>query len=170
MILTKIFSTQVAEVDQLKTKIKQYSDYDEIKRELDIMKVCRSCFDHAYTRLMCFQYVEFAGLEGDDDIEDDLDLNGDALGLHLPSPNPNTQKFNTQQGKSLEVLLATKNKRILEELTKFRVRCLNPCFPFCFLLNLTLTDIARRAGDCVTIGAIPAGGDRTGTREATHAQ
>ena len=31
--------SQVAEVDQLKAKVKQYADYDEIKRELEIMKV-----------------------------------------------------------------------------------------------------------------------------------
>ncbi|KAI1794075.1 CASP C terminal-domain-containing protein [Ganoderma leucocontextum] len=93
---------KTAEVDQLKAKVKQYADYDEIKRELEIMK-----------------YVEFAGLEGDDDAEDDATLNGDALGLHLP--NPNAEKANAQRGKSLEVLLATKNKRILEELTKFRI-------------------------------------------------
>jgi len=30
---------QAAEVEQLKSRLKQYSDYDEIKRELDIMKV-----------------------------------------------------------------------------------------------------------------------------------
>jgi hypothetical protein len=41
------------------------------------------------------------------------------LGLHLP--NPNATKANDKQGNSLEALLATKNKRILEELTKFRV-------------------------------------------------
>ena len=39
--------------------------------------------------------------------------------MHLP--NPNADKANAQDGKSLEVLLASKNKRILEELTKFRV-------------------------------------------------
>lgn len=66
--------------------------------------------------------MEFAGLEGDEDTEDDATLNGDALGLHLP--NPNAEKANAQRGRSLEVLLATKNKRILEELTKFRVRTL----------------------------------------------
>ena len=117
--------SQVAEVDQLKTRLKQYADYDEIKRELDIMKV-RTClgliFLYHITEYYFSQYVEFAGLDGDDDVEDDITLNGDALGLHLPSPNPNAEKFNTQQGKSLEILLATKNKRILEELTKFRVR------------------------------------------------
>jgi homeobox protein cut-like len=39
--------------------------------------------------------------------------------LHLP--NPNADKANNQEGKSLEALLATKNKRLQEELTKFRV-------------------------------------------------
>ena len=64
------------------------------------------------------QYVEFAGLE-DEEQEDALSENGGALGLQLP--NPNAEKANAQRGNSLEVLLATKNKRILEELTKFRV-------------------------------------------------
>ncbi|KAI0374103.1 hypothetical protein BV20DRAFT_1033504 [Pilatotrama ljubarskyi] len=101
--LTKEVQKKSAEVDQLRSKLKQYSDYDEIKRELEIMK-----------------YVEFAGLEGDEDADaDDATLNGDALGLQLPDPN--AEKANAQQGKPLEVLLATKNKRILEELTKFRI-------------------------------------------------
>lgn len=47
-------------------------------------------------------------------------MNGYDSGVHLP--NPNADKANAQQGKSLEVLLATKGKRIQEELTKFRVR------------------------------------------------
>ncbi|KAI0789119.1 CASP C terminal-domain-containing protein [Abortiporus biennis] len=92
--------TKTSEIELLKTKLKQYNDYDEIKRELEIMK-----------------YVEFAGLEEDE--EDNGFSGGDALGLHLP--NPNADKANAQRGKSLEVLLATKNKRILEELTKFRI-------------------------------------------------
>lgn len=33
---------QVAEVDNLKQRLKQYNDYDEIKRELEIMKVSLS--------------------------------------------------------------------------------------------------------------------------------
>ncbi|KAJ3550102.1 hypothetical protein NM688_g5108 [Phlebia brevispora] len=90
------------EVSQLRQKIKQYGDYDEIKRELEIMK-----------------YVEFAGLE-DEDLEEALNEgHGGALGLQLP--NPNAEKANAQRGNSLEVLLATKNKRILEELTRFRI-------------------------------------------------
>jgi len=56
-------------------------------------------------------------------------MNGYDTGVHLP--NPNADKANAQQGKSLEALLATKSKRIQEELTKFRVRlppfpCINP--------------------------------------------
>ena len=67
------------------------------------------------------QYVEFAGLEEDDGFDTawSSPANGDALGLHLPDPN--ADKANAQRGKSLEILLATKNKRIMEELAKFRV-------------------------------------------------
>jgi len=36
---TRDLAAQTAKVDSLKTKVKQYSDYDEIKRELEIMKV-----------------------------------------------------------------------------------------------------------------------------------
>ena len=66
------------------------------------------------------QYVEFGGLD-----DDTSDAGGDdwssheSDGVHLPDPN--ADKANAQHGKSLEVLLASKNKRILEELTRFRV-------------------------------------------------
>ncbi|KAI0318257.1 CASP C terminal-domain-containing protein, partial [Amylostereum chailletii] len=98
---SKEVSRKAAEIQQLKDSLKRYSDYDEIKRELDIMK-----------------YVEFAGLEGDLD-DDNETLPPNQLGLQLP--NPNATKANAHQANSLEALLATKNKRILEELTKFRV-------------------------------------------------
>ncbi|KAG2747372.1 hypothetical protein P692DRAFT_201847755 [Suillus brevipes Sb2] len=88
-----------AEMDALKTKLKTYADYDEVKRELEILK-----------------YVEFAGLDPDDDWSSPDE---DEDSVHLP--NPNADKANAQHGKSLEVLLATKNKRILEELTRFRI-------------------------------------------------
>ncbi|PBK91487.1 hypothetical protein ARMGADRAFT_1106045 [Armillaria gallica] len=97
----KEIQKKASEIDALRNRLKQYNDYDEIKRELDIMK-----------------YVEFAGF--DDDIDEDGDQNdGYEVGLQLP--NPNADKTNAQQGKSLEALLATKNKRLLEELTKFRI-------------------------------------------------
>jgi len=56
--------------------------------------------------------VEFSGgADAEDEFaEDDVQL-----------PNPNAEKANKQQGKSLEHLLLAKNRRILEELTKFRV-------------------------------------------------
>jgi len=94
-------STNAREIEQLKLLLKSYADYDEIKRELEIMK-----------------YVEFAGLEGDLDEEDGL-APDNYLGLQLP--NPNASKANAHPANSLEALLATKNKRILEELTKFRI-------------------------------------------------
>jgi len=94
-------SNKAREIEQLRQSLKSYSDYDEIKRELEIMK-----------------YVEFAGLEGDLDEEDGL-ASDNHLGLQLP--NPNASKANLHPANSLEALLATKNKRILEELTKFRI-------------------------------------------------
>ncbi|KAJ7287847.1 CASP C terminal-domain-containing protein [Mycena rebaudengoi] len=98
---SKDIQKKTAEIDQLKQRLKQYGDYDEIKRELEIMK-----------------YVEFAGL--DEDVDEDGDQ-GDNNESGLQLPNPNAQKANAQRGKTLEALLATKNKRILEELTKFRI-------------------------------------------------
>ncbi|KAF8829096.1 hypothetical protein HHX47_DHR3000686 [Lentinula edodes] len=99
--ISKDLQRKVAEVNQLKQRLKQYSDYDEIKRELDIMK-----------------FVEFAGFE-DEPEDDQIQIQDHELGVHLP--NPNADKANAQQGKSLEALLASKNKRLLEELTKFRI-------------------------------------------------
>ncbi|KAJ7045771.1 CASP C terminal-domain-containing protein [Mycena alexandri] len=96
--LLRDIQTKSTEIDQFKQRLKQYGDYDEIKRELEIMK-----------------YVEFAGLDEDADEDGDQDESG------LQLPNPNAQKANAQRGKTLEALLATKNKRILEELTKFRI-------------------------------------------------
>uniref|UniRef100_D8Q8Q9 Protein CASP n=2 Tax=Schizophyllum commune (strain H4-8 / FGSC 9210) TaxID=578458 RepID=D8Q8Q9_SCHCM len=100
---TKELARRTAEIDQIRHKLKQYADYDEIKRELEIMK-----------------YVEFAGMEEEDEAEEGgAQVNGDDS--HLSLPNPNADKANARHGKSLEVLLATKNKRILDELAKFRI-------------------------------------------------
>ncbi|CAA7261704.1 unnamed protein product [Cyclocybe aegerita] len=97
--LSKELLKKSSETEQLRTKLKQLSDYDEIKRELEIMK-----------------FVEFSGFDAND--EDADTLNGYDPGLALPSPNPD--KVNGRQGKSLETLLATKNKRLQDELTKLR--------------------------------------------------
>ncbi|KAH9083859.1 CASP C terminal-domain-containing protein [Lactarius deliciosus] len=93
-------SNAAREIEQLRLTQRD-ADYDEIKRGLEIMK-----------------YVELAGLEGDLDKEDGF-TSDNQLGLQLP--NPNASKANAHPASSLEALLATKNKRILEELTKFRI-------------------------------------------------
>lgn len=63
------------------------------------------------------KYVEFGGMD-DDDAEGEVSSN--QLGLSLPSPNP-SKAMSQQQNASLETLLAAKNKRISDELTKLRV-------------------------------------------------
>jgi homeobox protein cut-like len=76
------------------------------------------------------KYVEFAGFEDLDEEESQLEegydvderqsdtlINGHGVRL----PDPNADKANAERGKSLEALLALKNKRIQEELTKLRV-------------------------------------------------
>ncbi|KAG9027267.1 hypothetical protein FRB95_007950 [Tulasnella sp. JGI-2019a] len=94
----KELSLKATEIEALKQRIKQYSDYDEIKRELGIMK-----------------YVEFSG-------GDDTEMDGtDSLGLGVSLPDPNADKANQQNAQSLESLLMAKNKRMLDELTKFRI-------------------------------------------------
>ena len=70
-----------------------------------------------HTRLSCsefiLQYVEFGGMD-DEDAGHEPD---NELGLSLL--NPATKK--TEENKPLEVLLASKNARITEELTRLRV-------------------------------------------------
>ena len=41
--------SQAAEVDQLRHKLKRYSDYDEVKRELEIMKASEGFWSVAMT-------------------------------------------------------------------------------------------------------------------------
>ncbi len=74
--------------------------------------------------------VEFSGF--DDDAEEGEQLNGHASEEHRPI----TDKANGQQLRSLEFLLATKNKRISEELTKIRVSVSSRALPTCRLMSL----------------------------------
>ncbi|KAF8307009.1 hypothetical protein DL93DRAFT_2119954 [Clavulina sp. PMI_390] len=95
-------TSRTIELDTLRTRLRQYHDYDEIKRELEIMK-----------------YVEFAGANFDDDDSAD---GGFVIGDgDVKMPNPNAQKANQQPAKSLEALVHSKNKRLEEELTKLRI-------------------------------------------------
>ncbi|CAD6579741.1 MAG: hypothetical protein CYPHOPRED_000996 [Cyphobasidiales sp. Tagirdzhanova-0007] len=104
------------ELDSLRAKARQYTDYDEIKRELEIMK-----------------YIEFAGAEIDNDIDgdgamteyaDDDDemsssMNGIGGASSLRLPNPNADKPNKQR--PLETLLLNKNRKLQDGATKLRV-------------------------------------------------
>nr|ODN99957.1 homeobox protein cut-like [Cryptococcus depauperatus CBS 7855] len=85
------------EIDISKEKMKEFADYDEVKRELEIMK-----------------YVEFSGADFGDDEDSDAEST-----LHLP--NPNASVSNKKQARSLENLLVSKNRRLLEDLTKVRI-------------------------------------------------
>ena len=116
----KFHLLQSSEVDQLRYKLKQLDDYDEIKRELEIMKVSSLLSICAVFIVIIHQFVEFSGFDVYDDEEKDSP-NGYENG-YLPNPD---SKQNFREGKSLELLLATKNKRLQEELTKLRAcRCL----------------------------------------------
>jgi hypothetical protein len=55
------------------------------------------------------QYVEFSG--------GDMDQDDDSMRL----PDPNADKANAQHGRSIENLLASKNKRLQQDLTELRV-------------------------------------------------
>ena len=88
--------------------MRQYSDYDEIKRELEIMKV--SHFTHIGKPSADTQYVEFSGADFETDGDEDIRL-----------PDPNASIANQRLGRSLENLLVLKNRRLLEDLTKLRV-------------------------------------------------
>nr|XP_019003298.1 homeobox protein cut-like protein [Kwoniella mangroviensis CBS 8507]OCF66759.1 homeobox protein cut-like protein [Kwoniella mangroviensis CBS 8507] len=98
--LAKEVASQATEIQNLKNKVKQYGDYDEIKRELEIMK-----------------YVEFSG--ADSDVEDEEDFEESGLSLKLPDPNATVA--NKSSNRSLENLLVSKNRKLLEDLTKLRV-------------------------------------------------
>lgn len=95
-------ATQATEIENLRAKVKQYSDYDELKRELEIMKV------GTLLAYRLHQYVEFSG--ADLDADDEVAL-----------PDPNADVSNKKLGQSLENLLVSKNRRLLEDLTKLRV-------------------------------------------------
>ncbi|KAJ9119903.1 hypothetical protein QFC24_005386 [Naganishia onofrii] len=81
------------EISRLRNNIGRYDDYDEVKRELEILK-----------------YVEFGNM--------DADMDGSH---HVHLPNPNSSKSNSQFGDSLESLLSQSNKRLQEENAKLRV-------------------------------------------------
>ncbi|POY71026.1 hypothetical protein BMF94_5952 [Rhodotorula taiwanensis] len=101
-VLEKEQMTKEAELASLRDKMRQYQDYDELKRELEIMK-----------------YVEFAGMDLDADETGDHDGEGDDSLVRLPDPN--ADKANLHRGKPLENLLMAKNRKLQDEVTALRV-------------------------------------------------
>lgn len=86
------------ERDTLKTKVQKWSDYDEVKQELEVLKS-----------------IEFS--TGDDD---------DATAAHPDNdddskPTPTTSSNTTGKGDTLEQLLLARNKKLSDELTILRV-------------------------------------------------
>lgn len=121
--LEKEQASKDAEISSFKEKMKQYQDYDELKRELEIMKVSNHLAEavrsHASLDAQWYiQYVEFAGMDLDD-MNDDFDGDGDESLVHLPDPN--ADKANLQRGKPLENLLMAKNRKMQDEVTALRV-------------------------------------------------
>ncbi|KAG0144756.1 hypothetical protein CROQUDRAFT_659572 [Cronartium quercuum f. sp. fusiforme G11] len=97
------------EISILRSKVAQYADYDEIKRELEIMK-----------------YVEFSSMNLEEEEEsfgfEDLSPGSSSVNLDIKMPNPNADKANKQKTKSLETLLMSKNRKLQDDLTTLRVR------------------------------------------------
>jgi len=110
--LIRDLETKITEIDSLKKRLSRYSDYDELRRELEIMKVCSR--PPIIIILMAFQYVEFAGVDTETDGTETRDE-------RLQLPDPNGDKASEAKNQSLEALLASKNKRLQDELAKFRV-------------------------------------------------
>ncbi|BGP56100.1 hypothetical protein JCM8202v2_003711 [Rhodotorula sphaerocarpa] len=101
--LAKEQAAKDLEIASFRDRMKQYQDYDELKRELEIMK-----------------YVEFAGMDLDE--EDAAAFEGEADDEHLVRlPDPNANTANLQHGKPLEHLLMAKNRKLQDELTALRV-------------------------------------------------
>ncbi|GAA5981296.1 hypothetical protein JCM5350_006091 [Sporobolomyces pararoseus] len=88
------------EIESCKERLKQFGDYDELRRELEIMK-----------------YVEFAGMNLDEVVGEA----GDSVADLVRMPDPNADKLNQQRGKPLENLLMAKNRKLQDELTALRV-------------------------------------------------
>ncbi|BGP17055.1 hypothetical protein JCM10213_000307 [Rhodosporidiobolus nylandii] len=98
-VLEKDQETKEREVEGLREKVKGYGDYDEIKRELEIMK-----------------YVEFTGL----DLDEVPGASGSSVAdLEVRLPDPNADK--AAPGKPLENLLMAKNRKLQDEVTALRV-------------------------------------------------
>jgi len=107
------------EIESCRDRLKQFGDYDELRRELEIMKVNDnvSLTYRAELTLSIPQYVEFAGMNLDEVVGEA----GDSVADLVRMPDPNADKLNQQRGKPLENLLMAKNRKLQDELTALRV-------------------------------------------------
>ncbi|CAK4034033.1 Golgi membrane [Lecanosticta acicola] len=90
-VIERELSSLKADRDALQSKVQKWSDYDEVKRELDMLRA-----------------IEFASIE-------DVDTTETEVASHA---NGSADK---QKGESLEQLLVARNKKISNELTELRV-------------------------------------------------
>jgi homeobox protein cut-like len=95
--------------ESLKQKLAQCSDYDNLKQELEVLKVSMR-IDSSSNLLTLLQSIEFA--TGDDDQEQDATSSADD---NIVDSNGATNK------ESLERLLLSRNKKLSNELTLLRV-------------------------------------------------
>ncbi|SPO37985.1 related to Cutl1 or CASP protein [Pseudozyma flocculosa] len=95
-----------AEVESLRARLARCADYDDIKRELDIVKM-----------------VEFSNEFGDDDDDGDVNDNNDERDAgNEARSNGNGQDWNKSgAAKPLEALLLDKNRKLQDQLTSLRV-------------------------------------------------
>ncbi|KAN0064650.1 hypothetical protein ACQY0O_002280 [Thecaphora frezii] len=95
-----------AEVESLRAKLARCADYDEIKRELEIVKM-----------------VEFSNEYGDDNDDDEErkgEVRGDSNGITAEAAEQEAPRGGSK-AKPLEALLLEKNRKLQDQLTSLRV-------------------------------------------------
>ena len=111
---------QREDCENLQQKVKSWGDYEEVKRELSMLKVG---FTKSYLSLDCLtvqtQAIEFATGENDE-LEANLEMSGlDSGGA--PSGATLNGSVSGSRANSLEHLLLARNKKLGDELTLLRV-------------------------------------------------
>ncbi|GAA97019.1 uncharacterized protein L969DRAFT_105582 [Mixia osmundae IAM 14324] len=89
-----------AEIETLRQRLASHDDYDEVKRELEIMK-----------------FVEFSSLND----EDFNDAGSMISSMEMRLPNPNADKPGASKARPLEQLLMLKNRKLSDQVTALRV-------------------------------------------------
>ncbi|KAK3060880.1 hypothetical protein LTR53_019966, partial [Teratosphaeriaceae sp. CCFEE 6253] len=97
--LEREISAVKAEREGLQAKVAKWRDYDEVKRELEMLRA-----------------IEFATVDSSD-IDDDADDNRDS---HPEHANGNGSPSKSSAGDTLEHLLLTRNKTLSTTLTELR--------------------------------------------------